>query len=107
MSTRSHRVDVLLVERYEASVLVGSGGSPGLRKAHQRRQPQHLGLVGQELGQQQRQVQRVGGQRFDGPTLGYQLPVDGVGAVHGLQQRRQSLGEPFPFGHDEGYARIA
>jgi len=99
--------DVLFVERYEASVLVGSGGAPGLRVAHQRGQPQYLWLVRQELGQQQRQVQRVGRKRCDGPTVAVQLPIDGVGAVHRFQQRRKSLGEPFPFGYHEGYARIA
>ena len=71
--------------------LVAPRRPAGLGQAHQRRQPEHLRLVGQQFGQHQRQVQRLGRQRFDRCGLRRQLPVDRVCAVDRFEHRGQPL----------------
>ena len=81
--------------------------APRFGEAHQRGETEDLGLVGQQVGQHQCQMQRLGRQGVDRRALRRELPVDRVGAVHGLQHRGQPLGEVFAFGQHEGDAGVA
>ena len=80
---------ILFVERHEHRA--GPGGGPRLRQRDQRREPPRLGLDLEQLGERQREVPRLLGDRLADGRGGDQ-PVDGVRAVDRLEHRRESTG---------------
>ena len=52
MRARFHRVAVLVGQQDEVAGIVDPGGAARVGEEHERQEPGHLGLVGQELAQQ-------------------------------------------------------
>jgi hypothetical protein len=97
----------LLVQRHELTAAGAPRRAARLGQADERRQPERLGLVGQHFGQYQREMQRLGGQRFDRRPGRPQLPIDRPRTVYGLQHGGQSLVEVRAGRNHEWDVRVA
>jgi hypothetical protein len=100
-------VGVLLVERHESTVRIPACAAPRFAEAYQRREAGGLGLIGQQLGQQQGKLQRLCRQRVDRRAISTPVPVDRVGAVDRFQHGREAAGQLIGWRDREGNTRIA
>jgi hypothetical protein len=94
---------VLLGERHVFALRIATGTATGLRVEHQREEPQRLGLLGQERGDEAAEPDRLLGE-VSTPGLGavWIGPTFGVGRVDGFEHRIEPRRELRALRHAKG-----